>query len=183
METWRPCLGFADRYEVSSNGQIRNLITGKIRKPWKNNRGYLTLKLSIAPNKTVTRTVHSLVAEAFISARPEGLQINHKDSNKENNPPDNLEWVTAEENIAHARRHGQPTHRWGRRRPRSAAYPSQVGALNYNARLTEDDARSIIGALAAGETQRAIALRYGVARTLVQAIGSGRRWSHIGDAG
>lgn len=46
--------------------------------------------------------VHRLVAETFIPQNREGLQVNHKDKNTSNNHVDNLEWVTAQENIKHA---------------------------------------------------------------------------------
>jgi hypothetical protein len=52
------------------------------------------------------RTVHSLVAEAFIGSRPDGMDINHKDRNPRNNRPENLEYLTHKENIQHARARG-----------------------------------------------------------------------------
>ena len=46
--------------------------------------------------------VHWLVAEAFIWERPKWCQVNHIDWNKSNNNVDNLEYVTAKDNIIHA---------------------------------------------------------------------------------
>lgn len=39
---------------------------------------------------------------------PDGMQINHKDLNKQNNRIDNLEVVTADENIQHSYDNGRP---------------------------------------------------------------------------
>ena len=46
--------------------------------------------------------IATLVAKHFISEIPPNLQINHKDGNKRNNRAENLEWVTASENIKHS---------------------------------------------------------------------------------
>ena len=49
-------------------------------------------------------SVHILVAKAFIGECPPGWEHNHKDGNKRNARPDNLEFVTKSENIRHAYR-------------------------------------------------------------------------------
>lgn len=70
-----------------------------------NNYGYARINLIIQGRKRSV-LVHRIIAMAFLQ-NPEGLpQVNHLDGDKTNNVPDNLEWCTAKENIAHAYRTG-----------------------------------------------------------------------------
>lgn len=57
--------------------------------------------LSISQNG-LKLLVHRLVASAYIPNPDNKPFVNHKDGNKYNNCVDNLEWVTAQENILHA---------------------------------------------------------------------------------
>jgi hypothetical protein len=70
---------------------------GKLLKQWLNPDGYLTIKMF---SKSIR--IHQLVAELTLGPRPKGLVINHKDGNKLNNSPKNLEYCTINENIQHS---------------------------------------------------------------------------------
>lgn len=45
MTTWAIAVGYYGKYEVSSDGRIRNIITGKILIPSVSKTGYLFVKL------------------------------------------------------------------------------------------------------------------------------------------
>ena len=51
--------------------------------------------------------IHRLVGKLFVSNPDNKVYINHKDCNKSNNNAENLEWVTASENMIHAQKHGR----------------------------------------------------------------------------
>jgi hypothetical protein len=95
-EEWRPVRGFEGSYEVSNFGRVRRLL---ILTPDIDKSGYARVRLG---KHNERRTVHSLVAEAFIGARPVGREINHKNADKIDNRPENLEYLTQRANMAHA---------------------------------------------------------------------------------
>lgn len=114
-EEWKQIEGFEGRYYVSNMGRVkvlgedRKISDGiiahrktQILKFNRNNSGYLTVGLGRRiDNSRRTRTVHRLVAAAFID-NPYGLpEVNHIDENKDNNRADNLEWCTHKENVNH----------------------------------------------------------------------------------
>lgn len=56
--------------------------------------------------KKKTYNVARLVALAFHGVPPDGMTVNHINCNWHDNRPENLEWVTMQANIDHARDHG-----------------------------------------------------------------------------
>lgn len=88
-------------YMISNFGRIKSLRFGKerIMKPSKNNSGYFQTELTVN-KKSVSRTIHQMVAVAFLNHVPCGLElvINHKDKDKTNNHVDNLEIITNRKN-------------------------------------------------------------------------------------
>lgn len=91
-----------DTYQVSDNGLVKNKLTNKTLKLFKNNRGYLWLTLHLEKGKPKNFFVHRLVAEAFLENLENKPTVNHKDGNKANNNLDNLEWSTYSENHLHS---------------------------------------------------------------------------------
>lgn len=108
-EIWRKIEGF-EKYEVSNLGRVRSLNyrktkETKILKLCKDKYGYLRVGLS-KDGKMYNKSIHRLVATAFISNPGEKEQVNHIDGNKQNNVVKNLEWCSNTENQRHAWRTG-----------------------------------------------------------------------------
>ena len=98
-EIWCPIKGYEGLYEVSDQGRVRSLKSGKERilKPGSDKYGYLMVCLCKNGEKK-NLLVHRLVAQAFIP-NPDNLpQVNHKDENKTNNYVHNLEWCSSKYN-------------------------------------------------------------------------------------
>jgi hypothetical protein len=72
-------------------------------KPFKNRKGYLMVNIK---DLQKTKSVHRLVADAFIPNVDNKPQINHINGIKSDNKVSNLEWVTNEENFNHALANG-----------------------------------------------------------------------------
>ena len=108
METWKDIPGFDGAYQISSHGRIKSFKKAKSGRilSTKNSKGwYFTVNLIDASGGSNILRVHRLVAEAFIPNPGDKPEVNHKDTNKQNNGVDNLEWVTRLENCVHAIKH------------------------------------------------------------------------------
>lgn len=97
-EIYKDIAGFEDKYEVSSLGNVRNKITGRLLKPGRTNRGYLFVNLC-KDGISKFKSIHRLVAQAFLPNPDNKPQINHKDKNRSNNNVDNLEFCTSQYNV------------------------------------------------------------------------------------
>lgn len=107
-----------------------------------------------------------MVAWAFLGPCPDGKQVNHKDGNKRNNRPTNLEYVTAVENAQHAIAHGLRA--------------DVRGMHNGRAKLTERAVREIRAAQ--GNVRSVdLAKKYGVSKGAISHVWTRFTWASLRD--
>lgn len=117
METWIDITGFEEIYQVSNTGKVKRkarIVTRSKNGVLKYSEreiaqridkyGYSCVSLQKG-RKRVSKTVHSLVMQAFSKEEPKPT-INHKNGIKKDNYFENLEWATIKENIEHAIKNG-----------------------------------------------------------------------------
>lgn len=97
LTEWRMVKG-NNRYAVSCYGEVLCWDWYKVKKPRicrlsKDDKGYLLVKID-----GVNKKIHRLVAEAFIPNQNSKPEVDHIDTNRQNNCVWNLRWATREEN-------------------------------------------------------------------------------------
>lgn len=129
-EIWKDITGYEGEYQVSNTGRVRSLDRCRLVKnrygrmsyrtdkgremvQMDNGHGYLIVSLRNGHRKN--HYVHRLVADAFCERADKSVTVvNHKDYNRANNHADNLEFVTAKENIMHSRERMRHPHKSGK---------------------------------------------------------------------
>ena len=116
-ELWLPVREYEGLYEVSDHGRVRSLdgkrwnghvthsFKGQVLKPVGETTRYLGVRLSKDCTVKSFR-VHKLVAAAFLppcpgvpGKRKGQYHVDHIDDDPKNNRADNLQWLTARENV------------------------------------------------------------------------------------
>lgn len=176
LEEWRDVVGWEGWYEVSSLGRVRRvkpyhgLYAGHVLKSGVGTHGYLALRLH-QPGRGHTRTVHSLVAEAFIGPLEDGFEVNHKDANKLNPRATNLEYIPHLKNVRHSIEHGLTLNRY--------QLPALPGSQHGGAKLTEADVLAMRALPRRRGLGRELARKHGVTEGIISEILSGKRWRHV----
>lgn len=108
-EIWKDVKGYEGKYQISNLGRVKSLNYARrkqvriLRPGIQKKTGYISVSL-LKEGKQKTKTIHRLVAEAFIPNPKNLKQINHKDENKQNNCVNNLEWCSAKYNSNYGHR-------------------------------------------------------------------------------
>lgn len=176
LEVWVPIIGYGDSYSISNLGRVMRTSPRQLKHrkcdPWKNfkpsecrsyqNRGgYLQVRIGPSGSQK-TVCIHTLVARAFVE-NPRCLnEVNHKDGNKLNNHPSNLEWVTRSEQIVHAVKNG--------------LQPILKGERHGNAKLSEFAVREI---RSSKDVARILAEKHNVSVSLVHYVRQRKIWAHL----
>lgn len=153
MALWRTIPNENSNYLASSDGQIKNVVRGKLLKQWLRGE-YLTIEIN-----SQSRSVHRLICAAF-HEKPDGKDyVNHKDGDKLNNNEWNVEWCTKSENAKHMYATGL------RKTLRNEDNPSTL--------YSNETVNKVKGLLSQQIKQRDIAKACGVSQSLVSCINRG----------
>lgn len=87
---------------VSNTGKVKNYLTDKIIKQRKNYGKYNVCSIRVN-KKTKSFIVSRLVAQTFLDYCGNEFEVNHIDGDKSNNNLTNLNWLTRNENLQHAK--------------------------------------------------------------------------------
>lgn len=107
MKEFRKLKSLKFLYEINECGVLRNVKSKKVVTGSMEKNGYQRVRIENKCLGGVIRTsIHQLVAEAFLP-NPNGFtEINHIDTNKQNNHVSNLEWTDHSGNMKHAYANG-----------------------------------------------------------------------------
>lgn len=99
MVAWADVPGFEGLYQISDQGDLRSVRSGKVLAKNLAGDGYVKADLWRDNQRTQT-TIHRLVAAAFVPGS--GDEVNHKNGIKTDNRASNLEWCSRSENVVHS---------------------------------------------------------------------------------
>jgi hypothetical protein len=174
QEFWKP-IPFADKYEVSSYGNLRR----NINKNHPERRQTVYLKQEVTTNGYLRLSInkqrylaHRLVYLMFVGPLEEGKVVCHIDGNAKNNYFSNLLQATQKENISHKREHG--TWQAGENHPNAKLSNMQAIAIK---KLLNESFRGKDGRLGHGQA-KVIAKNIGVETSLVLSLSRKRSGYH-----
>tara|TARA_R110000765_G_scaffold421407_1_gene527545 strand:+ start:240 stop:791 length:552 start_codon:yes stop_codon:yes gene_type:complete len=178
LQLFKPVKGYEGLYEVSTYGNVKSLPKEKLTQ-WGlrvtrerilkvdtyHPKGYRFVTL-IKNGIRKSHSVHRLVATAFIPNPENYPQLNHKDTIKDNNVVDNLEWCNNSHNQLHA-------FKYGLNKPNK-------GEAHGMSKVTEEDVFKIREFHQRYQiSNRNLGLIFNITKHHVQQIVSRTTWKHI----
>lgn len=155
---YRDMVGKLEPYfGVLYNGEVYSKRTQKLISQHINPNGYkvFATRLDGRNCKGICPRVHREIAKAYIQNPDNKPHVNHKDGNKINNIPPNLEWCTNQENTRHAHDSGLISILRGVDSPHSKLTQAQV-----------DEIRSLSGIM----SHRAIGKKFNICHSQITRI-------------
>ena len=174
-----PIKGYEGYYEISDNGNIYSIDRwvknrwGEFKRHVKRRKlikhlskqGYARVPLSKNDN-SITGRVCRLVAQSFVPNPLNLPQVNHKDSNKQNDNWWNFEWVNNSQNQKYSYK--------------NEFHEIMRGEKNGFAKLKEKEVRNIIEEYKSGQfVLRELAEIHNVSISSIWCIVNGKNWKHI----
>lgn len=166
---WRVAFGFPT-YEVSECGDLRRIKTGTRIKGHINSDGYPEYCLRRICGRKIHITAHRLVIEAFVGRAPErGMEVAHQDGSRLNAHWRNLRWASRQSNSDDRVIHGTTSR--GEQNPRAKVTAQDVQDIRREYRAIKRP----------GSNRRVAELdeKYGLTRSAVIRIATGKSWSHV----
>jgi hypothetical protein len=152
---------FWHRIGVLGGGKNRWVIDKskppRVLRPDIHKGGYPWCSIRASRGSCSRRSIHSLVLEVFTGPRPVGFQACHIDGDSGNSSLCNLKWDTASANAQERSVHG----------------------TQAKQRLTVNDVIEIKRLKAIGLSHNQVAIRYGLRKSYVALIHTGRKWGWV----
>lgn len=153
MEIEKQIRGYEGLYSVRQDGTVKSLARtrsmGRSRiakvkeRILKQHDSGESMQVNLSKNgKSSTKTVHSLVFDAFIGEERSGLVICHNDGDYKNNNLENLRLDTQQGNIDDRRKHGNEVwgekHRWTKLTADQARYALSMKGIKTQRELADE---------------------------------------------
>lgn len=123
--TWRPVPEFEGIYWVSDQGEIftqpRMGSSGGLIKIQRAKTGGYAVYRFCDRDRSRTRTIHAVVAEAFLGPRPDGMEVRHLNGDPTDCRLVNLAYGTHGDNVLDTVRHGN--HVWASKAQCPSGHP------------------------------------------------------------